>query len=169
MKKQVIGIAGGLGIILLASLTTDLINFWHDGYLARTLSVKELNQEILHPSFLFISISVAEKIIVYLSYIGAGFFAAQQVKRNGWLNGAILGIILTIISYAMLLSITLYVLTIPNDKLSISAQAGTEIKQIQISSLTNSIPQKVLGIIFTISLTTLGGILSDRRQKPKIT
>lgn len=158
-------ILSALGIILVARIAIIILNLFYTLYLFDTLSVEQLTSNT--PSLTSTIIFWVSRLLEYAAYILAGWVIARRIKKNVWFYGGLVGLIWIILTYMLVIFYSLTIVFRPDNLLSKYPQISEKIKQKHLSILndtfTSNIPQKLISASFIIGLTTLGGVLAEKR------
>ena len=156
-----------LAIIFFASLAISILNLLYTSHLVRTLSIDEFKEVLENPPLISKIIGWVSTLVQFFVYFLAGWFAGFKMRKSGVFYGGLVGVIWVLLGYIVVLSYSLVIIFLPNSYLSTYPEGSEKIKQEQINSITKTftanIPYKLMLAFMVIGLTTLGGIVAEKK------
>lgn len=161
-KKIFLGIIAGFVIIILIGIVTSAISFYISTNIARTSSPQDFKSAFTQQPY--VTFSWLLRIISFISPVIGGFVVGWIIKKKGLLYGGVLGIVLKLISIAIVSLTFLLPTSLIYGPNFATEQGRALIEQREILAQKNIVNQ-LLYSPFTIALTAFGGYLGERFSK----
>lgn len=154
-RKNLLAILVGFIVIMVIGIITSTISFFISSNMVRTLSVQDFKSALTQQPY--ITFSWLLRIISFLSPIVGGFVVGLIVKKNGWLYGGLLGVVLIAIS----IGIASLIFILPTSLIYGNHFPAGYGQSLALKNITS----QLLHSPVTIILTAIGGYLGERLHK----